>query len=140
MLKIAIFGAIAAILTLLARGWDGTKNPSPPSNPSNPSQPSHPSHPIHPPKPSHPVPTTSDSLISNPPLLPKSAKGKYELIVAYKTSKLYNPRNGLWDQVLLRGYLTKPSLFDKKKLVNMLRINWSGHRFGSNRVKPWHLT
>ena len=25
MLKIAIFGAIAAILTLLARGWDGTK-------------------------------------------------------------------------------------------------------------------
>lgn len=115
MLKIAIFGAIAAILTLLARGWDGTKNPSPPSNPSNPSQPSHPSHPIHPPKPSHPVPTTSDSLISNPPLLPKSAKGKYELIVAYKTSKLYNPRNGLWDQVLLRGYLTKPSLFDKKK-------------------------
>lgn len=115
MLKIAIFGAIAAILTLLARGWDGTKNPSPPSNPSNLSHPSHPSYPTPPPKPSHPVPTTSDSLISNPPLLPKSAKGKYELIVAYKTSKLYNPRNGLWDQVLLRGYLTKPSLFDKKK-------------------------
>ncbi len=35
--------------------------------------------------------------------------------MAYKTNKLYNPRNGLWDQVLLRGYLTKPSLFDKKK-------------------------
>ena len=35
--------------------------------------------------------------------------------MAYKSNKLYNPNTGLWDQVLLRGYLTKPSLFDKKK-------------------------
>ncbi|WP_350643072.1 multicopper oxidase family protein [Acinetobacter sp. ANC 5414] len=35
--------------------------------------------------------------------------------MAYKLNKLYNPNTKLWDPVFLRGYLTKPSLFDKKK-------------------------
>ena len=115
MLKIAIIGVIAAVLALLVQSWKGGNNPSSPSNPSNPSHPSNPSNPSNPSHPAHPLPTASDTLINNPPLLQKNAKGKYELIVAYKSNKLYNPNTGLWDQVLLRGYLTKPSLFDKKK-------------------------
>ena len=115
MLKIAIIGVIAAVLALLVQSWKGGNNPSSPSNPSNPSHPSNPSNPSNPSHPAHPLPTASDTLINNPPLLQKNAKGKYELIVVYKSNKLYNPNTGLWDQVLLRGYLTKPSLFDKKK-------------------------
>ena len=115
MLQIAIIGVIAAVIAVLISSWNGGKNPSNPSHPSNPSNPSNPSHPSNPPKPSHPVPTASDTVISNPPLLQKNAKGKHELIVAYKLNKLYNPNTKLWDPVFLRGYLTKPSLFDKKK-------------------------
>lgn len=115
MLQIAIIGVIAAVIAVLVSSWNGGKNPSNPSHPSNPSNPSNPSHPSNPPKPSHPVPTASDTVISNPPLLQKNAKGKHELIVAYKLNKLYNPNTKLWDPVFLRGYLTKPSLFDKKK-------------------------
>ena len=115
MLKIAILGMIAAVLTLLIQSWKSENNPSHPSHPSPSPNPSHPSPPSPPSHPEHPVPTGSDTVISNPPLLQKNAKGKYELIVAYKLGKLYNPNTELWDQVLLRGYLTKPSLFDKKQ-------------------------
>ena len=116
MIQLAILGVIAAIIAVLASSWNGGKNPSNPANPSNPnpSNPSNPTRPNHPPKP-QPTPITSATLITNPPLLQKSAKGKYELIVAYKTSKIYNPRNGTWDQLFLRGYLTKASLFNNKK-------------------------
>ena len=115
MLKIAIIGVVAAFLTLLIRGWNDSKNPSNPTSPTHPSHPSNPQNPSNPKHPPHPVPQESDTVISNPPLLQKNAKGKYELIVAYKVNKLYNPNTELWDQVLLRGYLTKPNLFDKKK-------------------------
>lgn len=114
MLQLAIIGVIAAVIAVLASNWNGAKNPPNPYNPSNPNNPSNPSNPNSPTQPL-PVPTTSDSLISNPPLLQKNAKGKYELIIAYKTDKLYNPRKGTWDQLVLRGYVTKPSLFNKKK-------------------------
>ena len=115
MLQLAIIGVIAAVIAVLASNWNGAKNPPNPSNPSNPMQSvkssNPPTHPTQPP----PAPTAPDSLISNPPLLQKNAKGKYELIIAYKMDKLYNPRKGTWDQLVLRGYVTKPSLFNKKK-------------------------
>ncbi|MGE8538042.1 MAG: multicopper oxidase domain-containing protein, partial [Acinetobacter sp.] len=114
MLQLAIIGAIVAVFALLASNWNGGKNPPHPSNPPHPGNPSNPNPPTHPTHPL-PAPTASESLISNPPLLAKNAKGKYDLIVAYKTDKLYNPRNGNWDQLVLRGYVTKPSLFAKKK-------------------------
>ncbi len=114
MLQLAIIGVIAAVIAVLASNWNGAKNPPNPYNPSNPNNPSNPSNPNNPTQPP-PAPTAPDSLISNPPLLQKNAKGKYELIIAYKMDKLYNPRKGTWDQLVLRGYVTKPSLFNKKK-------------------------
>src|SRR5690606_10757899 len=71
-----------------------------------------------PPKPTPPQqPGVSATLVSNPPLLQKNNKGKYELIAAYKTNQIFNPRNGQWDQLVLRGYLTKSSLFNKNSAL-----------------------
>ncbi|ATO19659.1 hypothetical protein BS636_08335 [Acinetobacter sp. LoGeW2-3] len=113
MLQIAIIGIITAVVAILVSSWNGGKKPSDPYNPTKPT-PTHPTKPETPSPPSPPQQGGSDSLISNPPLLQKGAKGKYELVAAYKTNKIYNPRENQWDQLLVRGYLTKASLFNKK--------------------------
>ncbi|WP_291359002.1 multicopper oxidase domain-containing protein, partial [Acinetobacter sp. UBA3025] len=113
MIQLAIIGIVAAVIAVLAASWNGGKNPSNPKppTPNNPNPPTTPNNPNNP----QPTPTTSDTLISNPPLLQKNSKGTHELIVAYKTGKIYNPRNSTWDQLFVRGYLTNASLFNKKK-------------------------
>lgn len=62
-----------------------------------------------------PEPADQPTVVSNPPTLKKNAKGEYDLIMAYKTAKLFNPNTQLWDAVQLRGYLTKPELFANKQ-------------------------
>ncbi|MCU4629988.1 multicopper oxidase domain-containing protein [Acinetobacter variabilis] len=113
MIQLAIIGIVAAVIAVLAASWNGGKNPSNPKppTPNNPNPPTTPNNPNNP----QPSPTTPDTLISNPPLLQKNSKGTHELIVAYKTGKIYNPRNSTWDQLFVRGYLTNASLFNKKK-------------------------
>lgn len=115
MLQIAIIGIITAGLAVLISSWYGAQHPSSPSHPAHPPHHSNPSQPSNPSHPSHPNPEASDSVISNPPLLPKNAKGKHELVVTYKLNKLYNPNTKVWNPVLLRGYLTNPSLLNKKQ-------------------------
>jgi len=113
MIQLAIIGIVAAVIAVLAASWNGGKNPSNPKppTPNNPNPPTTPNNPNNP----QPSPTAPDTLISNPPLLQKNSKGTHELIVAYKTGKIYNPRNSTWDQLFVRGYLTNASLFNKKK-------------------------
>lgn len=114
MLQIAIIGIITVLVAVLASSWIGGKKPSDPYNPTKPT-PTHPTKPDHPSPPSSPASGKSESLINNPPLLQKGAKGKYELVAAYKTNKIYNPRQLQWDQLLVRGYLTKASLLNKQE-------------------------
>lgn len=114
MLQIAIIGIITVLVAVLASSWIGGKKPSDPYNPTKPT-PTHPTKPDHPSPPSPPASGKSESLINNPPLLQKGAKGKYELVAAYKTNKIYNPRQLQWDQLLVRGYLTKASLLNKQE-------------------------
>ncbi|WP_347453073.1 multicopper oxidase family protein [Acinetobacter thermotolerans] len=113
MLHIAIIGIITAVLAVLVSSWNNGKNPPNPSNPPKPT-PSHPTKPDHPTTPANPAPSIANSIINNPPLLEKGAKGKYELVAAYKTNKIYNPRSSEWDQLVVRGYLTKASLLNKQ--------------------------
>ena len=115
MIQLAIIGIIAAILVLWVQGGNERENPSHTSHPANPNHPSHPAYPSNPNHPLHPTPIDSDTVISNPPMLYKNNKGRHELIIAYKLNKLYNPNTQTWDHVLLRGYLTQPSLFHKKQ-------------------------
>src|SRR5690606_27560604 len=117
MLQLAIIGILTALLAVVVSSWSGGTNPGPPANPiKTPS--AQPPKPGTPPKPTPPQqPGVSATLVSNPPLLQKNNKGKYELIAAYKTNHIFNPRNGQWDQLVLRGYLTKSSLFNKNSAL-----------------------
>ncbi len=112
MLQLAIIGILTALFAVVVSSWSSDKNPGPPANPiKTPPKPGTPS------KPNPSQPEVSAMLISNPPLLQKNNKGKYELIAAYKTNQIFNPRNGQWDQLVLRGYLTKSSLFNKNSAL-----------------------
>lgn len=96
--KTTVIGCLTACLTLLACGSnneDESVQPAP--QPEEPDQP---------------------TIISNPPILQPNAKGEIELVVAYKENQLYNPIKHAWDQVKLRGYLTKPSLIHSKNAQN----------------------
>ena len=55
------------------------------------------------------------TVVSNPPILRKNSAGEFDLIMAYKSAKIFNPKSQLWDPVELRGYLTKTSLFENKQ-------------------------
>ena len=115
MIQLAIIGIIATILVLWVQDENARKTSSHISHPVHPNHPSHPTYPSNPYHPLHPAPIDSDTVINNPPMLYKNNQGQHELIVAYKLNKLYNPNIEVWDHVLLRGYLTQPSLFHKKQ-------------------------
>jgi FtsP/CotA-like multicopper oxidase with cupredoxin domain len=56
----------------------------------------------------------SPAVISNPPQLKANAAGEHELIIAYKTQQLFDPETGENDALHLRGYLTKPELWNSR--------------------------
>lgn len=54
------------------------------------------------------------TVISNPPRLKANAQGEHELLIAYKRQALYDPETGENDLLQVRGYLTKPELWNSK--------------------------
>ncbi len=56
----------------------------------------------------------SPTVISNPPRLKANAQGEHELLIAYKRQALYDPETGENDLLQVRGYLTKPELWNSK--------------------------
>lgn len=118
MIQLAIIGIVAAVIAVLAASWNGGKNPSNPKppTPKNPNPPTTPNNPNNP----QLSPTTPDTLISNPPLLQKNSKGTHELIVAYKTGKIYNPRNSTWD-CSSEVISLMPVCLTRKKLESLLK-------------------
>lgn len=54
------------------------------------------------------------TVISNPPRLKANAQGEHELLIAYKRQALYDPETGENDILQVRGYLTKPELWNSK--------------------------
>lgn len=91
--KLAGLTCLSACLAIVACRWDSDSASTPPA-----------------------VEADQATVVQNPPVLAKQADGGFELIVAYKKNRLYDPNRKQWDDVLLRGYLNVPQQFANKTM------------------------